>query len=389
MTKLSKLLMTLGIGAGAMYFYDPQLGRRRRAVVRDQLQSTWSGFGDDLDTATRDLQNRARGLVTETRGRLRGEQPDDSTLQERVRSSMGWAVSHPRAVQVEAREGQVTLRGPILASEVDTLLATVARVRGVRSVDNQLDVHQEPGNIPDLQGDPEEHWRQMRAMRSTWAPGPRLLASVAGGTLVLGGLVRGGLMGTARTMVGAGLLARALTNRPLSRLVRMDGDGEPGAIDIHKGIIIDAPVDEVFRFWANYQNFSRFMANVEEVRDLGDGRSHWVVKGPAGTLVEWDARVTAWEPDRLISWRSEPGSEVGQVGTVRFNPAPGGGTEVQVSMSYTPPGGPAGHAVASLLGKNPKQQMDEDLARMKSLLEHGKTSTGAGRVTLRDVEAGE
>lgn len=231
MSKLSTLLMTLGVGAAAMYLYDPQLGNRRRAMLRDQVKSTWSGLGEDLEIARRDLQNRARGMMAETRSTLRSEQPDDWTLQERVRSSLGWAVSHPGAVDVEAHDGHVTLYGHVLAAEVDRLLTAVSRVRGVKSVENQAEVHPEPGNVSALQGDPRQHWQQMQAMRATWAPGPRLLASVAGGTMALGGLARGGVMGTVRTVIGAGLLARALTNRPLSQLVRVDGNGDGAGPD--------------------------------------------------------------------------------------------------------------------------------------------------------------
>ena len=45
---------------------------------------------------------------------------------------------------------------------------------------------------------------------------------------------------------------------------------------------VAAPIDVVYGFWSNYDNFPLFMSNVREVRDRGDGTSHWVVGGPAG-----------------------------------------------------------------------------------------------------------
>jgi uncharacterized membrane protein len=57
---------------------------------------------------------------------------------------------------------------------------------------------------------------------------------------------------------------------------------------------------------ANYENFPRFMSNIEEIRNLGNGQSHWVVKGPAGTTVEWDATLMQVIPNEMIAWRTQP-----------------------------------------------------------------------------------
>ena len=99
-----------------------------------------------------DLVNRAQGAVAETQARLGGEAVTDEVLAERVRSALGRVVSHPGALEVAAHGGRVTLRGPILAREVDEVLATVASGRGVTGVENRLDVHERPGAVPGLQG---------------------------------------------------------------------------------------------------------------------------------------------------------------------------------------------------------------------------------------------
>jgi uncharacterized membrane protein len=382
--RLRSFIYGFGFGAGAMYLWDPERGNRRRALLRDQVIRSLNRTDDAIAKGSRDLSNRASGLLAEAKSMISQEPVSDDTLAERVRSKIGSAglVSHPRAIQVMAHEGRITLSGPILAAEVQPLVARAASVRGVQGVDNQLEAHEQPGDVPALQGEPV----QTRSERSGtgWTPGTRLLAGLAGGMLTMGGLRRGGLMGAARTAAGLGLLARSIANRSLTDMVGMGGT--PGAITIHKGVQVDAPIEEVFSFWQNFANFPRFMANVYEVRVLNESRSHWSVAGPAGAPVEWDAQITNVVPNQMIAWESVPGSQVTQSGLVRFAPAPDDGTHVNVRMAYTPPAGLLGHAVASFMGANPKQSMDEDLLRFKSLIERGQVGTDSGTVTREEVQ---
>jgi uncharacterized membrane protein len=123
------------------------------------------------------------------------------------------------------------------------------------------------------------------------------------------------------------------------------------------------------------------MSHVRDVRRTDGDRWHWVVAGPAGAPVEWEAEQTTFVPNQLIAWRSVPGSLVDQVGSVRFEPTLAGGTRLGVRLSYTPPAGAVGHAIAALFGADPRQAMDDDLARFKSLMEEGKTTAHAETVT--------
>ena len=148
------LLGGIGIGAALMYVLDPDRGRRRRALTRDKLTRTAHKLGDGLGKASRDLRNRAQGLVAETRLRFAAEEVPDETLVARVRSALGRYPVHQRALEITAEQGRVTLGGLALASEVDDLLACVAAVRGVREVENRMEVRQQAGNIPSLQGQP-------------------------------------------------------------------------------------------------------------------------------------------------------------------------------------------------------------------------------------------
>jgi uncharacterized membrane protein len=108
------------------------------------------------------------------------------------------------------------------------------------------------------------------------------------------------------------------------------------------------------------------MRNIEQVRDLGNGRSHWVVAGPAKSHVGWTAEVTRFEQNKMIAWKSTPDSTIANAGMIRFEPSPDGGTRIHIRMSYNPPAGVIGHAFASLFGADPKHEMDQDLIRMKS-----------------------
>src|SRR5690606_27235537 len=134
------------------------------------------------------------------------------------------------------------------------------------------------------------------------------------------------------------------------------------------------------------ENFPRFMSHVKEIRELGDRRSHWVVKGPAGSTVTWDARITRRVENEEIAWSTSGDTAVQNAGVVHFSPNREGGTQIDIRMSYNPPAGAAGHTIAELLGYDPKTLMDEDLVRFKSLVEEGKTTAEGQRVTRQEVQ---
>jgi uncharacterized membrane protein len=124
------------------------------------------------------------------------------------------------------------------------------------------------------------------------------------------------------------------------------------------------------------------MSHVESVTPLVGLRSRWVVRGPGYIRVTWEAEIVADEADRLIVWRSVDHADVEHAGSVRFTPAPGGrGTEVKVILTYAPPAGRMGVALATLLGRSPDQDVREDLRRFKQRMEAGEVpaATAPGR----------
>src|SRR5262245_58640253 len=116
-------------------------------------------------------------------------------------------------------------------------------------------------------------------------------------------------------------------------------------------VTIMRPADELSARWRDLARLPEVMRHLESVTRLDSARSRWVVRGPRGARFTWDAELVADEPGRLIAWRSVDGADVDNAGSVRFTPAPGDrGTEVKVRMSYAPPAGRTGDAIAALFG---------------------------------------
>jgi uncharacterized membrane protein/osmotically-inducible protein OsmY len=362
------------LGAVAMYILDPQKGRRRRAVARDKVIHLVDKADRMINVATRDFSSRLQGVQARLRQRLKREKAsDDAVLASRVRARLGRAVSHSHAIGVTALHGQITLSGPVLASEKAQLLDAVRAVPGVAEIDDKLDVHERPDHISSLQGGTGRPPMRSEFMRKNWTPALRAAAVLSGGIAGLYGLKQRNFSGLALAGIGLGLVARGVTNIPMRRLM---GQGPP-AFNLQKTIHIAAAPEAVFDLWRQYENFPYFMSHVEEVRDLDNGRSHWIVKGPAGSHVEWNAIVTQSIHPKLLAWRSEPGSLVKHSGYVYFEPF-NSGTRVTIRMSYSAAGG-LGRALAVLLGSDPKQKLNDDLMRMKTFIETGVRPHDAAR----------
>jgi uncharacterized membrane protein len=149
------------------------------------------------------------------------------------------------------------------------------------------------------------------------------------------------------------------------------------AVRVEKSIHIAAPVEQVFAFWRDVQNFPRFMTHVHEVTGDLAGTTHWRADGAAGPAVQWTAQCTELTPNQRIAWVTLPESTVRHAGAVSFQHGGDGGTRVHVELHYQPPGGAIGDRLARLLGFDPKHQLDDDLMRVKSFLETGHASHDA------------
>jgi len=210
MGKIKALIGGLGAGALAMYFYDPQKGRRRRNEVRDKFNAVLNAKLEAKEVMLRDASNRVRGIAATARARFKKTSPEDSQLVARIRSEMGHIISHPGPIEVQASKGRVRLNGPILAAEVDDLIGCVWQIPGVESIEHQLQVHETAEGISALQGSCERPDQRPDLFRENWAPATSLAVGIAGGMLAVYGLARRGVVGTTLGAVGMGLLAKSL-----------------------------------------------------------------------------------------------------------------------------------------------------------------------------------
>jgi uncharacterized membrane protein len=371
------LCAAAGAGAGLMYLLDPNQGGLRRSSLTGGASHAAHRTGSAIGGASRDLFNLARGLVSGAESRFSGDDTGDRSVIKRIRSEIGRLVSHPRAIQIAAHDGRVAITGHILARELDDLITRIRSLRGVIEVDNRLHTHERDEDI-------HHHLHRLGGRLSGFSPVARTLTTLAGGALLGAGLRRRGVLGAGIGALGLGLVARGLTNIGVKRLI-----GNRHAIDFHRTINLNAPIERVFEFWANHDNFPSFLSNVREVRHAGDGRLQWTVFGPSGAPVKWNARITEFIPNKLITWKSEPGSAIAHAGTVRLDPNKDGGTRATIKMSFHPQAGAAGEAIETIFGENPKREIEEGLQRVKAIIETGRAARVAARTwsSMREATA--
>lgn len=168
--------------------------------------------------------------------------------------------------------------------------------------------------------------------------------------------------------VGGYALFRSATGTKHDRQGRSRWRG----IHVEESITINKPVSEIYRHWSRLENLPSIMSHVKKVEDLGNGRTRWTADAPAGQEVTWEAETIQNLENERLTWRSVPGADVPNEGSVSFRERSGGrGTEVHVTLMYHPPGGALAAGLATLFGKEPTQQIKEDLRRFKQQMETG------------------
>lgn len=148
---------------------------------------------------------------------------------------------------------------------------------------------------------------------------------------------------------------------------------------ITKTIIVNASPRHAYTLWSDFTQFPRFMNHVKSVTNTGERTSHWVVDGPLGSNVDWNAELTRMEPFSRIAWNTKNNEgTITTSGQVTFNELATGQTEVTVTMDYSTPGGKAGEWVAKMLA-NPEESVQEDLRRFKEFIETQPSPLGSNR----------
>ena len=210
-------------------------------------------------------------------------------------------------------------------------------------------------------------------------------ASVVAGTALLIGAIRGKRR-TVKTLAGAGLVARGLSgycpvNSVLGRERQRDDTrqalGGDRGVRIEESVTIRRAPRDLYTFWRQLQNLPQVFSHLCSVESTGPRTSHWVMEGPAGTRLEWDAEIINDVKPELIAWRSLPGSDIASAGSVSFRENLRGGqdaTDVTVVMQYDAPGGATARAIAWLAGMGPDSIVREELARFKESFEFGEPS---------------
>jgi len=184
-------VIALAAGAFAMFYLDPQVGRRRRALMRDKVSATYHDARDLAEAQARRAADRARGMVADARRRLWPfGRPNDAHLNERIRSQLGRVVLNPHAIHTDVEAGCVHLRGKVLRHEIGALMAGLWNVPGVQRIVNELVAYTEPGKESDLQGERRVSQRRIVAARLATPPLLTLLAFVVPAVLALIGTRR-------------------------------------------------------------------------------------------------------------------------------------------------------------------------------------------------------
>jgi uncharacterized membrane protein len=231
---------------------------------------------------------------------------------------------------------------------------------------------------------------QRGPVRSNVGPTERWITALGGTALAAVGLSKRGTAGWTMVALGGAMVARGVTGYcPAYKQLRINnarhGEAEPidffeYGIQVSKAVTINTSPQALYNFWRDFTNLPRVMSHVQSVEVLDDNRSHWVVKGPMNSRIEWDAEIINEEPYELIAWRSLAGAEIDNAGSVRFIRAPGGrGTQVRVNIEYIPVAGKVGAAIARIFGEEPNQQVREDLRRFKQIMETGEAPSTAGQ----------
>jgi uncharacterized membrane protein len=224
---------------------------------------------------------------------------------------------------------------------------------------------------------------------------PERWASVIfGGALAAYGLKMRSLPGLVVAALGGALVHRGATGHCMvyesMGVSTADEQGDNVSVPygrgvrVEKAVTINASPEVLYAFWRRFENLPLFMHNLESVEVHDGKRSRWVAKGPAGSKVEWEAEIINEVPNELIGWRSIEGSQVDNAGSVHFTPAAAGrGTEVKVVLRYDPPAGVLGARISRFLGEDPALNVQEDLRRLKRLIETGEIPTTEGQASGR------
>lgn len=375
--QLGTWLGGLAIGAMAMYLADPAQGKRRRGLVQEKMRIATEKTGNALEHAMHSTGNQLSQAQVRAKSMLRRKEFDDESLKDRLRNAIAMLASVPEEIRIKAEQGKVTLTGAVAAKEKNRLLRKLRRMPGVRELRDELE----------LKSTDRRSWRRKEARKDAFDESATDASQAVESTgRTIKGMARRLPIGALLAVAGLGYTIQRLgknvqtqprsqdsgripesSSRTYGSSRTGDGSLQEGTIDLQKSIEIQASPETVFNIWSKYDNFPQFMSHLVEVQSLGGQRSHWLMQGPAGVNIEWDAELTEYLEPTTLAWKTEPGAPVEHSGSIRFE-ASDGGTLATVRMYYKPEAGQS-NSLAALLGSDPEKDLEDDLLRMKNFIE--------------------
>lgn len=212
-----------------------------------------------------------------------------------------------------------------------------------------------------------------------WSPWVRILSILSGFGFIRIGMRRKNSLGLLSSSLGVALISRAITNRDLTQLI---GTVILPILKMKRSLYVAAPIEIVYDFLKDFSNYPKFMSFIRDVSVDDVGTLTWKAQAPGGTQIHWHTTVQALQQNQRIAWKSIPGSLIATEGVIQMVPTHFG-TQLHIQLSYAPPAGAFGYAVAHLLGFDPKSRIDSDLRLLKNLISEQASVETAPQRTLR------
>ena len=203
-------------------------------------------------------------------------------------------------------------------------------------------------------------------------PSPRALAglpsvalAVLGGALVARSDRFSRPVRAAATVGGLSLIGAAVRG-PLLESLRRTGT-ERRSARLRMSLVVAQPVEVVFAFVRDFENFPCIIGALRQVRDYGDGRSHWRASTPSGGTLEWDTVTTKYVPNRVIAWESVADSPVRMAGLMRFVPEESY-TCLRLELDYQVQASGLADALVALTTPTRRAELERDIRRLSTYL---------------------
>ena len=148
---------------------------------------------------------------------------------------------------------------------------------------------------------------------------------------------------------------------------------------VTESVDVAVPISTVYNQWTQFESFPEFMGGVDEIKQLDDTHTHWVISVD-GVHREFDAEITEQHPEERVAWKSTDGTT--HAGVITFHRLSETTTRVTAQIDWQPDS--LVEKVGAAVGVDDRQ-IKSDLARFKEFIEKRGAETGAWR---GNVEAG-